>query len=245
MDRLIYTAMTGAKQVMEQQAATANNLANVGTSGFRAQINAFRAVPVQSGALPTRAYVVDSTVGADFRPAAVQETGRPLDVAVQGAGWLAVQTADGGEAYTRGGGLRTSETGLLITQAGHPVLGDAGPITIPAETAVHIAADGTVSTVPTSGSAADVAVLGRLKLVNPPEQDLRRGADGLFRTATGIPADVDAGVMLAPGALEGSNVNVVEAMVGMITLSRQFDMNMKLIQTAEANDGKAAQIISA
>lgn len=244
MDRVIYTAMTGAKHVMEQQATTAHNLANANTTGFRAQIDAFRAVPVQSSALPTRAYVVDSTVGADFSSGVIQQTGRSLDIAVNGKGWFAVQTENGSEAYTRHGSLKLTDTGLLTTQSGRPVLGDAGPITVPPDVSVHIASDGTVSAVPTSGNAAEVNALGRIKLVNPDEKSLLRGEDGLFRVANGQPAAPDAQVVLASGALEGSNVNVVDAMVAMISQSRQFDMHMKMIQNAEANDSKASQLIS-
>ena len=131
MDRLIYTAMTGASHALAQQATTSNNLANATTTGFRAQIDQFRAVPIQGAMLDTRAFVVDSTTGSDFRGGAIQHTGRELDVALQGDGWLAVQAADGTEAYTRNGSLKLDENGVVQTNAGLNVLGDGGPLSIP------------------------------------------------------------------------------------------------------------------
>jgi flagellar basal-body rod protein FlgF len=244
MDRLIYTAMTGAKHILEQQATVSHNLANASTTGFRAQIDAFRAVPVQSEGLPTRAFVVDSTVGSDFAPGPLQQTGRELDVALQGAGWLAVQLEDGSEAYTRHGNLKVSENGLLQTQNGLQVLGDGGPISIPPDVTVAIARDGTVSAVPTTNDRNAVNVLGRIKLVNPAPEMLTRGDDGLFRLKGGGEADADADVSVAGGMLEGSNVNVVDAMVNMISLARQFELHMKLIQNAETNANKAAQLLA-
>lgn len=243
MDRLIYTAMTGAKHILEQQANTTHNLANATTTGFRAQLDSFRAVPVLSDGLPTRAFVVDATVGSDFTAGAIQQTGRDLDVAVQGKGWIVVEKADGTEAYTRNGSLKLNENGVLQTHSGLNVLGDGGPISVPPDVSIAIAKDGTVSTIPTSGIPNAVSVLGRIKLVNPPEASLVRGDDGLFRTSDGNPAEADAGVTLIGGALEGSNVNVVEAMVGMISLARQFDMQMKLLQNAENNANKASQLL--
>lgn len=243
MDRLIYTAMTGAKHILEQQATTSHNLANATTTGFRAQIDQFRAVPVEGAALPTRAFVVDATTGSDFRSGAIQHTGRELDVAVQGEGWLAVQAADGTEAYTRNGSLRLDENGVLLTRDGLNVLGDGGPLSIPPGRNVAIARDGTVSLVPDGSAATGLTAVGRLKLVNPPEADLVRGDDGLFRLKDGGAADVDPAVNVVSGAVESSNVNVVDEMVNMISLARQFEMHMKLLQNAENNDSKAAQLL--
>jgi flagellar basal-body rod protein FlgF len=244
MDRLIYTAMTGAKHVMEQQANASHNLANVSTNGFRAALDSFRAVPVVGEGLPTRTMVVDATIGSDFRPGPLQQTGRVLDVALEGKGWLAVQTADGGEAFTRNGSLKVSESGVLQTSGGLDVLGDGGPISIPPGVAVSIARDGTVSSVSTITTPATVSPLGRLKLVNPPEDSIVRGDDGLFRTRDGVAPDADATVVVAGGALEGSNVSMVEAMVNMINLSRQFEMHMSLLKNAESNDSKASQLVA-
>ncbi|MEC5217529.1 flagellar basal-body rod protein FlgF [Actimicrobium sp. GrIS 1.19] len=244
MDRLIYTAMTGAKHVMEQQSTTANNLANATTTGFRAQLDAFRAIPVVGPGLPTRAFVVDSTVGADFSQGALQESGRVLDVAIQGKGWLALEMPDGTEAYTRQGSLKVNENGILQSQSGHNVIGDAGPITIPPDVNITIAKDGTVSSVEAGSRPGQAVIIGRIKLVNPPEETLVRGDDTLFRVKGNAPAEADANVALVSGALEGSNVNVVDAMVTMISLSRQFEMHMSMLKNAEANATKAAQILS-
>jgi len=244
MDRLIYTAMTGAKHILEQQATTSHNLANATTTGFRAQIDQFRAVPVQGAILSTRAFVVDSTTGSDFRAGAIQHTGRELDVAVQADGWIAVRAADGSEAYTRNGSLKMDENGVLLTRDGLTVMGDGGPLSIPPGRNIALARDGTISLVPDGSDATGLTTVGRLKLVNPPAADLVRGDDGLFRLKDGTPASADPNVMLVGGALESSNVNVVDEMVNMISLARQFDMQIKLLQHAENNDGKAAQLLS-
>ncbi|MBV8666209.1 MAG: flagellar basal-body rod protein FlgF [Burkholderiaceae bacterium] len=245
MDRLIYTAMTGAKHTMEQQATTSNNLANATTTGFRAQLDAFRSVPLTGdGGLPTRSFVVDATVGADFTPGPIQQTGRDLDVAVQGSGWLALQTDDGSEAYTRNGALTVSQNGILQTQNGVAVAGQNGPISIPPNMAVTIGADGTVSTTDHTTVPAQTSIIGQLKLVNPPTQNLVRGDDGLFRTKDASAVDADPNVIVAGGALEGSNVNVIDSMVNMISLSRQFDLHMSMLKTAETNETSAEQILS-
>ena len=243
MDRMIYTAMSGAKHILEQQATTAHNLANATSTGFKAQVDSFRAVPVISEGLQTRAFVVDATVGADFNPGPIQSTNRDLDVAVQGKGWLA-QRADGSEGYTRNGSFKVSENGILQTSTGLNVMGDGGPISIPPDMTISIAKDGTVSAVSNNTSPGPSNVIGRLKLVNPPETNLIRADDGLFTTADGSAAEADASVSVVSGALEGSNVNVVDAMVTMIALARGFDMQMKLMQNAENNANKASQLLS-
>jgi len=244
MDRLIYTAMTGAKHVFMQQAGTANNLANASTVGFKAQEHRFRAVPVQSEAMPTRAFVVDASVADVFDEGPLMFTGRNLDVAVQGRGWLAVQLPDGSEAYTRAGSLDVDVTGLLVTKSGNSVLGDGGPISVPPDNTIEIAPDGTVSVVPTFGARNNASAIARLKLVNPSEADLVRGADGLFRLRDGQQAPASETVKVASGALEGSNVNVTDAMVNLISLSRQFEMQIKMLQTADANAQRADQLLS-
>lgn len=244
MDRLIYTAMTGAKHAFLQQAGVAQNLANAATTGYRSMEHKFRAVPIQGEGLPTRAFVVDASVSDTFDQGPMMATGRPLDVAVQGAGWISVEAADGTEAYTRAGNLQTNANGQLQTASGLNVVGDGGPLAIPPDNRITIAPDGTISTVPLFGVPNNVSVVGRIKLVNPPEGDLVRGADGLFRLKSGNPADADVNVRLAPETLEGSNVNPVDAMVNMISLARQFEMQIKMLQTADANASKANQILS-
>ncbi len=244
MDKLIYTAMTGATHTLQQQAAVSQNLANTNTPGFRAAINTFRAVPLVGEGLATRSFVVDSTAGADFSEGAMEPTGRPLDVAVNGQGWIAVQTADGQEAYTRNGSLQMTPGGLLQTRNGLNVQGDDGPITLPPDTQVTIAQDGTISTVALANQPNSAVVVGRIKLVNPPQNMMARGDDGLFRNRDGKPADASAGVSVMSGFLESSNVNAVEAMVNMIALARQFDTQMKMLTTADSNARQASKILS-
>ena len=244
MDRLIYTAMTGAKHLLEQQATNANNLANVSTTGFRAQIDTFRAVPIQGDGLPTRAFVVDATAGTDFRSGALQQTGRNLDVAVRGAGWIAVEAADGSEAYTRNGALKLSENGVLQTESGLKVLGDGGAISIPPDAQISFAADGSIVARTADAGSAGSVTLGRIKLVNPPTENLVRGDDGLFRLKGGGAVAADANVGLIGASLEGSNVNPIDAMVNMIGIARQFELQMSMLKNAENNAAKADQLFA-
>ncbi|MEN3112161.1 flagellar basal-body rod protein FlgF [Uliginosibacterium paludis] len=244
MDKLIYTAMTGAKATMGQQAAVANNLANVSTTGFRAELHRLRAVPVQSEALPTRAFVVDSTTGSDFTSGPMSQTGRSLDAAINGSGWFAVSLPDGSEAYTRSGCFKLDENGILRTQGGLEVVGDSGQISIPPDNSVEIGGDGTITATPLTGAATATPV-ARLKLVNPPEADLVRGGDGLYRLASGEQAQADETVRVGGGYLEGSNVNLAEQMVSMISLSRQYETQMRLLSNAQENDRSATQVLTA
>ena len=249
MDRLIYTAMTGAAQTMGRQAAVAHNLANVTSTGYRAEEHRLRAVQVQSRNTPaplaTRAFAVDASTHADYTSGPLQYTGRSLDVAVQGSGWIALAMPDGSEAYTRNGSLETSVNGVLQTRTGIPVQGDGGSITVPQDVKVSIGKDGTVSVIPETGAQNTVNSIGRIKLVNPEEAELVRGGDGLFRLKSGDPAPMDEKTQIAGGYLEGSNVNPVDQMVSMISLARQFEMQVKMLQTADQNDRSATQVINA
>lgn len=239
MDRMIYLSMAGAKANMQRQDVLANNLANASTVGFRAELHAFRAVPVQGSGASTRVYALESTPGYDASPGVITNTGRPLDVAMRGNAWLAVQGLDGTEAYSRAGSLEVGADGTLLTRNGLTVLGDGGPIQVPANSEVSIAADGTVSA---RGATGVSQAVGRLKLVTP-ELPLVRGEDGLFRGPDGdLPAD--AAARLQDGALEGSNVSPVETMVAMISAARQFEAQMRMLQTAEGNEKAAAQLLS-
>ncbi|MBK6980928.1 MAG: flagellar basal body rod protein FlgF [Betaproteobacteria bacterium] len=241
MDRLIYTAMSGAKAALTRQEMAANNLANVSTPGFRAETRAFMTVPVAGST--TRALVDDLATGADFTPAAIQRTGRDLDVAIEGRGWLSVEASDGSEAYTRAGALVVDANGILTTSSGRPVLSDGGPISVSPDARIAVSRDGTVSATP-PGKGGTPTPVARLKLVNPEERDIVRGDDGLFRLRGGEPALRDDAVVLTPGALEGSNVNPVEALVGMIALARQYDLQMKLLTGEEQNARQASQLLN-
>jgi flagellar basal-body rod protein FlgF len=240
MDRLIYTAASGARATAARQDGITHNLANANTPGFRADLVAFRAVPVRGEGATTRVMALEASAGFDDHSGAIESTGKPLDVAINGRGYFAVQAPDGTEAYTRNGGFEVSPEGILVNHNGLPVSGEGGELNIPANSMVSIAEDGTVTAQPATGPAQQV---GKLKLVNPEPGALRKGADGLLRMATGEDAPSDGTLRVAPGSLEGSNVNVVEAMVGMIAASRQFETQMKLLQTAEQNDQRAAQLL--
>ncbi len=241
MDHLIYTAMSGAKAALTRQEMAANNLANLSTPGFKAETRAYMTFPVEGST--TRALVDDVATGADFSPGPIQRTGRELDIAIEGRGWFAVEGADGGEAYTRGGSLVVDPSGVLTTAAGRPVLSDGGPIAVQPDARVAIAKDGTVSVTPPGRGGVPTPV-ARIKLVNPDDKDLARGADGLFRLKSGEPATTDEKVVLTPGAIEGSNVNPVEALVGMIALARQYDLQMKMLTGEEQNSRQASQLLN-
>ena len=239
MDRMIYLSMSGAKATLQRQDVLAHNLANVSTAGFRAEIAAFRAVPVRGDGASTRVYALESTPGHSDAPGVVQATGRALDVAVAGKSWLAVQSLDGTEAYTRGGALDTDADGQLVPRSGLPVLGDGGPISVPANAQLDIGADGTVSARIGNQKAQ---TLGRLKLVTP-QAPLVRSDDGLFRSAGGD-LDADPAARVQQGALEGSNVSPVETMVAMIAAARQFEQQMKMLQAAEQKEQAATKLLS-
>ncbi len=238
MDRLIYTALSGAKATLQRQDLLANNLANVSTTGFRAEMQAFRAVPVRGDGASTRAFTAETSVGMDMRPGPIQTTGRALDVAAQGNAWFAVQALDGTEAYTRAGAFQVSAEGQLVTPSGLPVLGDGGPINLPLNAQVDVAADGSITATVGNGRPQQA---GRLKLVTP-EGGMTRGDDGLFRSDQGeLPADATARVQ--PGALEGSNVSAIETMVAMISAARQFEQQMKALKSAEEREQGAAKLL--
>ena len=243
MDRFLYIAMSGAKETLRAQTSNNHNLANASTTGFRANLDAFQTREVAGSGYKSRAYATDATTGWDKTQGALLATGRDLDVGIQGEGWIAVQGADGREAYTRAGDLRVDPSGLLMNGAGHVVLGDGGPVSVPPNSSLMIAGDGTVSIVPIGQGPETTANVGRIKLVNPPAETMVRGEDGLFRTVDGSDAPADANVRVASGVLESSNVNVANAMVKMIELSRQFDLQVKAMHTAEENAASAAQLL--
>jgi flagellar basal-body rod protein FlgF len=244
MDRMLYLSMTGASQVMQAQAITTNNLANVSTTGFKADLAQFRSMPVFGAGMPSRVYAMTERPGTDLSAGAHNHTGRELDMAVRGEGWIAVQAPDGNEAYTRAGDLHISSAGLLVNGAGHPVIGDGGaPIAIPPYEKIDIGTDGTITIRPLGQQANVLAQVERIKLVLPEPGQLTKGEDGLLRPKDGGALPPDASVQLVSGALETSNVSVVDSMVRIIELSRQYETQIKMMNTAKENDASSDRLM--
>lgn len=244
MDRMLYVAMSGAKQTMLAQAVNSHNMANANTTGFRADLAAFRSMPVYGPGEPTRVYAMTERAGVDTRSGMINSTGRELDIAINGEGWIAVQTPEGSEAYTRMGNLRIEEGGMLKTGGGYLVLGNGGPIALPLAEKIEVGTDGTVSIRGIGQAPNTLTVLDRIKLVKLESTELIKGADGFMRLGSGGTAQPDASVTLVSGALETSNVNTIEAMVNMITLARQYETQIKMMKTAEDSDSAATQLLS-
>jgi flagellar basal-body rod protein FlgF len=242
VDRLLYVAMTGAKQLMQAQALVANNVANLSTQGFRADLARFQAEPVPGAGHPSRVNVVSSGLGFDHSPATLINTGHDLDLAIDGPGWFAVQAADGEEVYTRNGALRLSPLGLLETQRGDLVLGDNGPVSVPPHTYLSIGRDGTVSIVPQGQGPETLAQIGRIRLVNPDRALLEKRPDGLIRLTDGSTAEPDAEVQLFTGYVESSNVNAAQTMATMIELARQFEVEVRMMNLADENESRATTL---
>ena len=243
MDELVYVAMTGAKQLMLAQAINSHNLANSSTAGFHADLHGFESIPVDGPGYETRVNAQVESAGWSEAPGALISTGNPMDVAVTGGGWIAVQAPDGAEAYTRAGDLRINALGQLMNGAAHPVLGESGPIAVPPHSSLSIGADGTVSMIGLGQGPETGASVDRIKLVNPPAADMAKDADGLMRMVDGSAAPTDAAVTLTTGALVGSNVNVVDAMVSMIEIARQYELQVRMINTADENATAAASLL--
>ena len=243
MDKLLYVAMSGAKETLRAQAANNHNLANASTTGFKADLSAFQSRAVTGPGYASRVYATDTTVGWDTAPGAQIQTGNALDLSVNGQGYIAVQDVTGNEAYTRAGDLHVDPTGQLMTATGLPVMGDNGPMSVPPFSSITVAKDGTVSIVPLGQTPQTSAIVGRIKLVNPPASSLQRGADGLVHSTSPDPVEADANTTVTPGTLESSNVNIASAMVNMIELARQFDMQIKSLHSADENAQSATKLL--
>lgn len=247
MDKSLYIGMSGAKQNMLSQRAHANNLANVNTTGFKRDFAQARSMPVFGDYYPTRAYAMTERPGTDLAAGALMDTGRKLDVAVEGEGWLSIQNAQGQEVFSRSGSLQIDVNGLLRNANGDLVLGNGGPVALPPFDNVEVGADGTISIVPVGGPPDQLVVVDRLKLVNPPRDALEKGEDGYIRRkagqALGGAEPVDGNLRVATGFLESSNVNAVEEMIANLELSRQFEMQIKIMRTANDNSEAAARLL--
>lgn len=244
MDKGLYIAMTAAKQTMWAQSIHANNLANANTNGFRADFEQLRSQPVYYGAgLPTRAYAMTENPATDMSPGSMMETGRDLDVAVQGDGYLAVLGPDGKEGYTRSGAFYTDASGQLRVGNNLPVLGNGGPIALPPNQKVMIGADGTVSVV-TGAGANSMAIVDRLKLVKPTDvKQLVKADNGLLHSKDGKALENDASVRVSSGFIESSNVNAVNEFTSILTLARQYELNVKMMHTFEKADESSVQML--
>ncbi len=243
MNKSLYVAMTGAQELLNAQAVNNFNLANANTVGFKAELSAFQSQATLGSGYASRVYATANTNGWDSASGSMISTGRPLDVAVQGPGFIAVQGPNGQEAYTRNGDLHVEASGMLVTSTGQLVLGDSGPISVPPSASVRIGADGTVSVVPLGQSPDTLATVGRIKLVNPPASSLTRQPDELFVMANGGTAPADATVRLASGVLESSNVDVANAMVNMIDLARSFELQVKVMKADKGNSAASSQLL--
>lgn len=244
MDHLLYIAMSGAKENMNALALRSNNLANATTVGFKADLQQARAMQAFGDGLPTRVFSMTESPSQNFDTGELKITENELDIAIRGDGWFAVQDANGQEAYTRAGNLQISTEGILQTSAGKPVLGENGPIELPVPlNKIEIAEDGTVMALPRGAPATGMVEAGRLKLVNPALDNIEKGNDGLFRLKSGQPAEVDPAVTLISGAVEGSNVNAVGEMTYLIALQRQYELQVKMMKTAEDMDRQHNQIL--
>ncbi|GLQ93827.1 flagellar basal-body rod protein FlgF [Dyella acidisoli] len=243
MDRSVYIAMTGATQTMRAQDAVSHNLANASTVGFKGELSAFQSVPVLGPGANTRINAVAQGMGQDTTQGSVQHTGRSLDVAVNGPGWIAVQAPDGSEAYTRAGDLQLGADGSLTDARGNPVMGTGGPITVPDSAQISVGKDGTISTVPMGQGPNTIAAVGQIKLVNPDPTQMSEGTDGLMHMNDGSTADTDNTVTVTSGALEASNVNPSSELVKMISLSRQYEMQVRSIKTAEDNADASTKLL--
>lgn len=244
MDKMLYIAMNAAQQTMLSQTANSNNLANVNTTGFRADFTQFRSMPVIGEGMPTRVYSMTERPATDYQQGAIHTTGRELDISIQGQGFIAVEGKfGGGEAYTRAGDLQLTPNGQLLTGTGLAVLGEGGPISIPPAQKIDIGADGTISIVPIGEPANAIAVVDRIKLVKPALGDLYKDQTGLIRLKGGGEAPLDASVKVVSATLEGSNVNAVSALVKMIELQRQYEMQVKMMKSVDENSAASARML--
>lgn len=242
MDRMLYVAMTGAKNIMLAQSINNNNLANINTVGFRADLAMFQSMPIAGPGYPSRSNAVVAETTVNMNAGAMSATGRDLDVALSADGLIAVQGSDGEEAYTRAGDLQINSAGILVTSSGSPVTGNSGPIAIPPYEKLLIGADGTISIQPVGQAPNTLAVVDRIKLVKPTEA-MTKTAEGLLRTSSGDTLAPNASITLQSGFIESSNVNGIEALANMIELSRHYEAQIKLLKVAEDNDVASTQLL--
>ena len=244
MDKYLYVAMTGASQNALAQKAHANNLANISTNGFQRDLEQARSMPVFGDSFPARAFALTERPATDFTPGAMIETGRDLDVAVSGDGWLAVQAPDGSEAYVRTASMNVDALGILRAGNGMPIMGNGGPIAVPPQQQIEVGQDGTISIRAQGEGPRVMAQVDRIKLVQPDLKTMSKGLDGLIHTNDGQPAPADANVQVVSGFLEASNVNAVDEMTSVLALSKQFELHIKMMNTAKEDDQAMTRVLS-
>ena len=244
VDKYLYVAMTGASQNALAQKAHANNLANISTNGFQRDLEQARSMPVFGDSFPARAFALTERPATDFTPGALVQTGRDLDVAVSGDGWLAVQAPDGSEAYVRTASMNVDALGILRAGNGMPIMGNAGPIAVPPQQQIEVGEDGTISVRAMGEGPRVMAEVDRIKLVQPDLKNMTKGQDGLIHTVNGQPAQADANVRVTSGFLEASNVNAVEEMTSVLALSKQFELHIKMMNTAKEDDQAMTRVLS-
>jgi len=244
MDRFLYIAMNSAKNAMHAQQTNANNLANASTTSFKADLDYFKSLPVYGPGNASRVYANAERAGVDFSGGATIMTGRDLDMRINGEGWFTVQADDGSEALSRRGDMHVDQTGFLYNGAGQLVMGQGGPVVIPEHESLVIGSDGTISIRGLGQAANALIVVDKIKLVNPDKANIQRGADGLFRSTTEEVFDVDVAVSVTGGALEASNVNIVDSMVNMMQYSRYYEMQTKMLNAANENDQTSSKLMS-
>jgi flagellar basal-body rod protein FlgF len=246
MDNLLYIAMSGAKEGLNGLSIRGNNLANANTTGFKADFQQARAIQAFGEGMPTRVFALTESPGHNFAQGAIKTTGRDLDLAIEGSGWLSIQDADGQEALTRNGNLQISAAGVLQTTSGQTVLGEGNnPIILPLPIEkLEINRDGTIQVRPEGAPVNAMEEIDRIKLSNPEAVTLKKGNDGLYRVENNGEILADANVTVMKGALESSNVNPVEEMTSLISLQRHFEMQVKMMKTAEDNDRSATKLMS-
>lgn len=243
MDPALYISMTGAKRSLAEQGVYSNNLANVNTPGFRADLYQAESLYLTNQPLQTQTYTTSTESAVDFKAGSMMTTQRPLDAAIRGNGWFVIQNDSGQQALTRKGSFLVDQSGLLTTSDGHLVMGEGGPISIPPHESIQLAEDGTITIVPLGEEPSAVAVLDRLLLTNPDQNQLVKGGDGYIYDKQKQTFQSDVTVRIATQTLEGSNVNSVDQMVNMISASREFETQLKMMNTVDQNQQSLARLL--
>lgn len=244
MDRMLFISMNGAENTFLAQGLNANNLANVSTTAFKADLAQFRSMEVIGESTPSRVFALTERPATDFTAGALIQTGNDFDVAIEGNGFFSVRNPEGQEAYSRDGALKINADGILVNSRNLPILGDGGEISIPPAQKVEIGSDGSISIVPMDSAPNTLVFLDRLRLVQPEIDNVTKGGDGLFYPKEGGFFETADTVKIVKGFLEGSNVNAVESITTMISLARQYEIQLKMIEQAKANDEAATSLLS-